>query len=83
MVTGINRKFVGLNLILHSYFDIDYFDNLIDYICLIVIVSTISSLTNCDVVCISFCLRFLVPFQLSAGTTLFLLYEEFLDQFFE
>ena len=35
MVTGINRKFVGLNLILHSYFDIDFFDNLIDYICFV------------------------------------------------
>ena len=32
MVTGINRKFVGLNLILNSYFDIEYFDYLIDYI---------------------------------------------------
>ena len=31
----------------------------------VVIVSTISSLTKCDGVCISCCVRFLVPFKLS------------------
>ena len=31
----------------------------------VVMVSTISSLTNCDGVCISCCIRFLVPFKLS------------------
>ena len=31
----------------------------------VVIVSTISSITKCDGVCISCCIRFLVPFKLS------------------
>ena len=33
--------------------------------CTSVVVSTISSFTNCDGVCISCCVRFLVPFRFS------------------